>query len=168
MADIVWHLHRDDFHPEKNTVRGKLNGRGGEGREVIALETVENLARRIRAGHDYRCHADYYHAGGYPTFEIEWPWDEDGDGHPDRDRLLFHAANAVRNRGGELSLLGCVAPGTTRVDSVWETFYPGEPLHELARGLPGVAASRQAFERFMSHNDGVESFVLRVTEEGAP
>lgn len=164
MPDIVWHLHRDDFHPEKNTVRGVLNGRGREDQEVIVLQTVENLKRRIPAGEDYRCAADYYHGGGYPTWEIIWPWDEDDDGDPDRDRLLFHAANAVRNRGGELSLLGCIAPGLTRVDDVWETFYPGEQLHERARGLPGVASSRDAFERFAAHNRDVQAFVLRVTE----
>lgn len=165
MADIVWHLHRDDFHPEKNTVRGKLTGRGREDAEVIVLETVENLARRIPAG-DYQCLEDYYHGGDYPTWEIQWPWDEDGDGEPDRDRLLFHAANAVRNEHGKVILLGCVAPGLTRVDSVWETF--GKTPHPLAAHLPGVASSRNAFDRFSEHNRGVQSFVLRVTEEPQP
>lgn len=164
MADIIWQLHRDDFSPDTNTVRGILNGRGREGQEIITLQTVENLARRIPAGHDYQCQADYWHGGDMPTWEIIWPWDDDHDGRPDRDRLLFHPANAVRNRGGELSLLGCVAPGLTRVDDVWETFYPGEPIHDLAKGLPGVASSRKAFEQFAEHNRDVESFVLRVTE----
>lgn len=168
MSDIVWQLHRDDFHPATNTVRGILNGRGREGQEIITLETVENLARRIPALQDYQCVMDHYHRGDYPAYEIIWPWDEDGDGRPDRDRLLIHAANAVRNRGGELSLLGCVAPGLQRVDSVWETFYPGEPLHDLAKGLPGVASSKPALRTFMEHNRGVESFVLRVTEVPQP
>jgi len=122
------------------------------------------LSRRIPAGHAYECVADYWHGGDMPTWEIIWPWDADGDGRPDRDRLLFHPANAVRNRGGELTLLGCVAPGLARVDNVWETFYPGEPVHELARGLPGVSSSRDAFQRFSTNNAGIERFTLKVTE----
>lgn len=164
MSEIVWQLHRDDFLPEKNTVRGVLNGRGAEGSDIITLHTVENLARRLPANHAYECVADYWYGGQMDTWEIIWPWDEDGDGRPDRDRLLFHPANAVRNRGGELSLLGCVAPGLERVDEVWETFYPGEPIHELAKGLPGVASSRDAFRRFAKNNQGVTNFVLKVTE----
>lgn len=163
MADIVWHLHRDDVQEQANTVRGKLTGRGRDGMEVIVLETVENWARRIAPG-DYQCVADYWHGGQMETWEIIWPHDEDGDGQPDRDRLLFHPANAVRNRGGELSLLGCIAPGLTRVDDVWETFYPGEDVHQLARQLPGVGSSRDAFRQFARHNEDVESFVLRITE----
>lgn len=164
MSEIVWQLHRDDFRPEKNTVRGLLNGRGAEGSEIITLQTVENLARRIPANHTYECRADYWHGGKMATWEIIWPWDEDGDGRPDRDRLLFHPANAVRNRGGELSLLGCIAPGLDRVDDVWETFYPGEPVHDLAVGLPGVSSSRRAFGMFAANNKGVERFTLAVTE----
>jgi len=167
MSDIVWHLHRDHFDLGANTVRGVLTGRGREGQPHITLHTVENMARRIPP-HEYQCVADFYHGGGYATWEIIWPWDEDQDGRPDRDRLLFHAANAVRNRGGELSLLGCVAPGMTRVENVWETFYPGEPLHDMAKLLPGVGASKKAFNLFAKHNLDVESFVLRVTEVPAP
>lgn len=165
---IVWQLHRDDFDFATNTVRGILNGRGRSDAEIIVLQTVENLSRRIPSGHDYTCRRDFYHGGQYEAFEIEWPWDEDGDGRPDRDRLLIHAANAVRNRGGELSLLGCVAPGLARVDRVWETFYPGEPLHDLAKGLPGVSSSRTALKNFMQNNRGLDEFLLRVTEVSPP
>lgn len=168
MSEIVWQLHRDDFNPEKNTVRGVLNGRGRDGQEIIVLQTVENLRRRIPAGHAYQCVADYWYGGESPTWEIIWPWDEDGDGQPDRDRLLFHWANAVRNKVGKLILLGCVAPGLERVDDVWETFYPDEIPPPLARGLPGVASSKAAFQRFARHNEGVESFVLKVTEVPPP
>lgn len=163
MSEIVWQLHRDDPHPDKNTVRGVLNGRGVGGDQIV-LQTVENLSRRIPAGHTYECVADYWHGGQMDTWEIIWPWDEDGDGQPDRDRLLFHPANAVRNRGGELTLLGCVAPGLGRVDDCWETFYPGSQCHALAVGLPGVASSRDAFRQFARANDGVERFSLVVTE----
>lgn len=164
MAEVVWQLHRDELSQETNTARGVLNGRGAPGQEIITLQTVENLARRIPAGHAYRCVRDYWYGGKVPTFEIIWPWDDDHDGRPDRDRLLFHWANAVRNRGGELILLGCVAPGLERVQPVWETFFPGEDLPELAQGLPGVASSRDAFQTFMEHNDGLEEFTLKVTE----
>ena len=162
MNPILWHLVRDDFHELKNTVRGFVTW-VGEGNEGLVLQTVENLTRRIPPG-VYDCVRDYYHGGGYPAFEIIWPHDEDGDGEPDRDRLLVHAANAVRNRGGELSLLGCIAPGLSRVDDTWETFYPDdvEKLPARARNLPGVTSSKTALERFMAPNP--DRFRLRVTE----
>jgi len=156
----LWHLHRDDPHPEKNTVRGFLTFLG-DGPPVV-LQTVENLQRRIVTG-TYQCVRDFWHGGQLETFEIIWPWDEDGDGQPDRDRLLCHPANAVRNRGGELILLGCVAPGLERVDDVWETF-PGQDPHELARKLPGVSSSRTAFKRFMEATGELDSFELEITE----
>lgn len=143
-------------------MRGKLEGGGG-----LVLETVENLTARIPPG-DYRCTADYWFGGEMGTWEIQWPHDEDGDGVPDRDRLLFHPANAVRNRGGELCLRGCIAPGMERVDATWEAFYIGASLHPLARDLPGVGSSRIAFSRFAERLDGVDEFTLRVTEEPWP
>ena len=160
---MLWHLHRDDFHEDKNTVRGFLTHLGAD--DGVVLQTVENLARRIPPG-DYECVRDFYHRGDYATWEIIWPWDEDGDGQPDRDRLLFHAANAVRNRGGELSLLGCIAPGLKRVDDFWETSDPQKPIHDLARNLPGVASSRVAFSNFEATTDpNTKTFTLRITED---
>jgi len=164
---VVWQLHRDDFDAEANTVRGVLNGKGNPGNEILTLPTVENLGRRIPAGRSYLCKLDWWYRGELPdvrTYEIIWPDDLDGDGLPDRDRLLFHWANAVRGRDGKLDLLGCVAPGLELVDDVWETFFPEADLPALARRLPGIADSRRAFGRFMSANDGLSEFVLKVTE----
>ena len=145
MVNPLWHLVRDDFHPDTNTVRGFMT-HGGDA--VCVLQTVENYARRIPAG-DYECVRDYWYRGDMETWEIIYP-DEDGDGVPDRDRLLFHPANAVRNEGGELILLGCIAPGRERV-TMW--------------GQPGVSASRDAFSEFeLVTGLWTERFWLRVTE----
>jgi len=155
----LWHLHRDDFHVDKNTVRGFMTYLGDA---QLVVQTVENLGRRIAAG-DYECVRDYWHGGSMPTWEIIWPHDEDGDGMPDRDRLLFHPANTVRNVGGELTLLGCIAPGTARVDNFWEA--GGKSPHPLAAMLPGVSASRAAFANFeATTGKDTERFVLRITE----
>lgn len=160
MADHLWHLHRDDFHPDKNTVRGFLTHMVED--SGVVLQTVENLERRIPPG-DYECVKDYWHGGHMDTWEIIWLFDEDGDGQPDRDRLLFHPANAVRNVGGELLLLGCIAPGLKRVDNFWET--GGKNPHPLAAHLPGVSSSRPAFANFESATKpSTKRFTLRVTE----
>ena len=146
MVTPLWRLHRDDFHDKANAVRGFLTYLG---EEVCVLQTIENLARRIPPG-DYECVRDYWYRGSMETWEIIWPHDEDGDGQPDRDRLLFHPANAVRNEGGELILLGCVAPGMERVE-IW--------------GQPGVASSRVAFARLEEvTGTDTERFTMRVTE----
>lgn len=143
----LWHLVRDDFHPDHNTVRGFMTFMGGG--DAVVLQTVENFARRIPPG-DYECTRDYWYGGKMATWEIQWPDDLDGDGVPDRDRLLFHPANAVRNQGGELALLGCIAPGTDRVE-IW--------------GQPGVSSSRVAFANFEAvTKPTTERFTLRVTE----
>ena len=161
MSEPLWHLVRDDLHEARNTVRGFLTYKGDE---TVVLQTVENWARRIPPG-DYECVRDFWYGGDVATWEIIWPHDLDGDGQPDRDRLLFHWANAVRNRGGELILLGCVAPGLGRVEDMWETAYPGTELPPAARNLPGVSSSRKAFAEFERVTDpGTERFVLRVTE----
>lgn len=174
---VVWHLHRprEEFYPNRNTVRGTITGTGRPGNPVLTQVTVENLARRIRAGVTYRCLVDtWYRTEGthddVPTFEIQWPYDEDGDGIPDRDRLLFHWANAVRNRKGKLILLGCVATGEEYVEDMWETAYPGEVdlLPPSARNLPGVSSSRDSFRKFMVHNAGLREFMLKVTEDAPP
>lgn len=156
---VVWQVHRDDWHHDKDTVRGKLNGAGRPGNEVQVFETVERIGTLIPPG-EYLCKFDYWHGGKMPAYEIIWPWDEDGDGQPDRDRLLIHPANAIRNKGGEYILLGCIAPGMGRA-----TFW-GPDAPPLAQGLPGVTSSRDAMKKFMAANDGLGEFILKITEEG--
>lgn len=157
MSDVVWHVHRNDWHPTKDTVRGTIVGTG-TGSEVKSFHTVERISTLIPAG-DYECHYDYWHRGDRPAYEIIWPWDEDGDGQPDRDRLLFHPANAIRNKGGEYILMGCIAMGQG-VGTFW-----GPDAPAIARDLPGVTSSVAAFTEFMAANDEVPTFTLRITEQ---
>lgn len=101
---VVWHLHRDTFHP--HGVWGKLTGGGG-----LVFDTIENPDTLIEPG-EYNCVRDYFYRGDYPTFEII----VEG-----RDRLLFHAANYA------YQLEGCIAPGLSRgwkndnTPAVWQS-----------------------------------------------
>jgi len=122
----VWHLHRDTFEP--HGVWGQLEGGGG-----IVLHTIENPDTLIEPG-EYRCVRDWYHKGGYDTFEII----VEG-----RDRLLFHAANYASE------LEGCIAPGMERG-------YASEHV-------PAVWRSRVAFTKYMAANDGFDEHVLIIT-----
>ena len=168
---MLWKLHRDELHPKVDTARGKLVGRSALTGHELVLHTVEALAARIPAGHTYLCTLDTWHRDegledDVPTFEVQWPWDDDGDGLPDRDRILLHWANAVRNRKGRVLLRGCIAPGISRVDNMWEvaTGLPSAELPLLARSLPGVTDSRKAFWLFMQAVAGLREFKLEVTE----
>ena len=155
---VWWHVHRNDWHPKKDTVRGMIEGTGTQG-SPKTFQTVERISTLIPAG-EYLCKYDYWHGGKMPAYEIIWPHDEDGDGHPDRDRLLIHPANAIRNKGGEFILLGCIALGMGRAE-FW-----GPDAPPLARDLPGVTSSRIAVASFMKANDGLKEFMLKITEEG--
>ena len=124
----VWHLHRDSFDP--NGVWGKLTGGGG-----IVLHTIENPDTLIVPG-EYNCVRDYYHRGGYETFEII----VEG-----RDRLLFHAANYASD------LEGCIAPGMER------GYTDGD--------VPAVWRSRVAFNKYFDANEGFDEHTLIITEE---
>lgn len=157
---VVWHLHRDDLHMDRDTVRGVLTGSGHSGPPVV-FQTVERFSTRIPANQTYKCRLDFFHTGGYPAYEVIWPWDLDNDGRPDRSRLLIHAANAVVNVHAESILRGCIAPGLERRDFFWD----GDPeCHELAKGYPGVTASRTALAQFMGRNAQHTNFDLVVTE----
>ncbi len=159
---VVWHVHRDDFRADKDTVRGVITGVGAhtDDAKVQTFQTLERISTIIPAG-EYLCTLDYWHGGDMPAYEIQWPWDEDGDGRPDRDRLLIHPANAIRNKGGEYILLGCIALGSGRAENFWDHT---DGVHPLAKGLPGITASREAVRRFMDANRGVEQFTLVITE----
>jgi hypothetical protein len=84
----------------------------------------------------YRCHRDYYHKGGYETFEIEV------EGH---DRVLFHKGNF-----GNQSL-ACVI--------VAESF-------AVIAGQVAVADSAHGFEEFMRLTAGLQSFDVLVSGRG--
>lgn len=160
---VWWHIHRDDFIPEDDTVRGRITGTGKANR-VQTFETLERISTLIPPG-EFLCTLDYWHNGKMPAYEIQWPWDKDGDGRPDRDRLLIHPANAIRNKGGEYLLLGCVALGERRLDNFWEAAKkPEEKIHPLAQGLPGITSSRKSIKAFMLANEGLKEFMLKITE----
>lgn len=100
---------------------------------AVAVErTFDNLRTVLQDG-VYKCHRDYYHKGGYPTFEIEV------EGH---DRVLLHKGNL------ETHSLGCVI--------VAESF--GQ-----INGLTAVLDSRGGFEEFMRLTVGLNEFQLRVS-----
>jgi len=84
----------------------------------------------------YRCHRDFYHKGGYATFEIEVT------GH---DRVLFHKGNF-----GSQSL-ACVI--------VAESF-------AVLDGKIAVADSAHGFAEFMKLTADVEVFDMLVTGRG--
>lgn len=159
---VVWGLHRDEFTPAKDTVRGVLSGMGS-GPHLKVFQTVERLSTLIPDG-EYLCRLDWWYRGDKPdvrTYEIIWPHDEDGDGQPDRDRLLFHYANAVRNRHGRWILRGCVAPGLVRAQ-FW-----GNATTPEAENLPGVGGSGRAHKAFMIANSGLREFMLKVTSNAS-
>lgn len=158
-----WHVHRDDWHHDRDTVRGVINGTGRTA-GIKVFQTVERIQTLIPPG-DYLCKLDYWYTGKMPAYEIIWPWDEDGDGQPDRDRLLIHPANAIRNIGGEYILRGCLALGEKRLDDFWENArQEGQTVHPLAANLPGVTSSRTSVRRFMEANTGLGEFMLKITE----
>lgn len=79
------------------------------------------------------CKRSMYHAGGYPTYEIEV------EGH---DRVLFHKGNT------EVDSLACVI--------VAESF-------GLLSGKTAVMDSKGGFNEFMALAEGRERFTMLVT-----
>lgn len=84
----------------------------------------------------YRCHRDYYHKGGYATFEIEV------HGH---DRVLFHKGNF----GSQSAACVIVAESFDRLN-----------------GKVAVSDSKGGFSEFMKLTDGLEEFSLLVSGRG--
>jgi hypothetical protein len=100
---------------------------------ALTLErTYANGFVKIPPG-TYQCVKDYYHKGGYPTFEIKVP------GH---SRILFHKANI------EDDLDGCIAIG--------------EQFGEL-RGKPGILQSGIGFSEFWNKVKDLESFTITIS-----
>jgi len=99
---------------------------------VSVERTFPNLQTVIGAG-TYRCHRDFYHHGGYETFEVLVP------GH---DRVLFHKGNK------EVDSMACVciAESFARMD-----------------GVTAIADSKHGFDEFMQLASGLDEFELKVT-----
>lgn len=99
---------------------------------AVSVERTFEFKRTLLANGIYRCVRDFYHKGGYETFEIHV------DGH---DRVLFHKGNT------EDDSEGCVI--------VAESF--GE-LH----GKTAVLDSKGGFAEFMALTDGLSDFLVWV------
>lgn len=82
---------------------------------------------------EFTCKKDFYHKGGYPTFEIEV------QGHT---RVLFHIGN--HEKDSQLCVLTAEA-------------------FEVINGVPGVAQSGKGFKEFWDKYKDVDEFLLIVT-----
>lgn len=102
---------------------------------------------RIPAG-TYVCKRDYFHRGGYPTFEIT--------GVPNRERILFHIGNTEENTEG--CILVGEDTGLLRVRD--------EDNSVLGYKL-AVLQSRNAFRRFMQVLEHDDTFLLEIRDEVA-
>lgn len=99
---------------------------------VTCERTFDNGRPVIGAG-KYRCKRDFYHRGGYPTYEIFVP------GH---SLVKFHRGNL------ETDSKACVL--------VAESFARFD-------GQPGVASSKDGFAEFMQLAEGLDEFELVVS-----
>jgi hypothetical protein len=82
---------------------------------------------------DFECTRDFYHHGGYATYEIQV------DGH---DRVLFHKGNYGKDS------LACVV--------VAESF-------AMLDGKVAIADSKHGFEELMEKANGAPQFTMRVS-----
>lgn len=100
---------------------------------AVTLErTFENLRTVIAAG-QYWCERDFYHKGGYETFQILVP------GH---DRVLFHKLNV------ETESEACIGLA--------------ESFGQLD-GRTAILDAKHGFEEFMALTAGLNRFLLDVT-----
>ena len=99
---------------------------------VSVERTFENL-RTVLANGTYLCHRDFYHKGGYETFEIEVK------GH---DRVLFHRGNL------ETESEACVI--------VAESF-------GVLKGKTAVLDAKTGFTELMQLTIGLKEFYMRVS-----
>jgi hypothetical protein len=97
---------------------------------AVSVERTFENGRIVIGNGIYRCTRDFYHKGGYETFEIQV------DGH---DRVLFHKGNT------EADSTACVI--------VANSF--GE-LHDKT----AVMDSKTGFEKFMKLTAGLENFLV--------
>jgi hypothetical protein len=112
---------------------------------VSVERTFENLRTVINGG-SLKCRRDFYHKGGYETFEIQVK---------DHDRVLFHKG-AIEDHS-----LGCVILG--------ESFGGLNKLTKTYSGQAGaddqtaILGSSAAFEEFMRLTSGLNEFDMLVT-----
>lgn len=100
---------------------------------AVSVERTFDDGRPVIQNGEYECLRDFYHKGGYPTFEIQV------EGH---DRVLFHKGNK------ETDSAGCVLVA--------------ESFGVLDSGLI-VLDSKHGFDEFMGLAAGLASFKMQVT-----
>ena len=100
---------------------------------AVAVERTFEGGRTVIGNGVFTCKRDFYHKGGYPTFEIEV------QGH---DRVLFHKGNK------ETDSTACVI--------VAESF-------SVLDGVTAVGDSKGGFGEFMTLTAGVDEFEMEVT-----
>jgi len=100
---------------------------------AVSVERTFDDGQPVIGSGMYRCVRDFYHKGGYETFEISIP------GH---DRVLFHKGNV------ETESRGCVL--------IAEKF-------SALRGALAVLESKEGFEEFMQLTKGLDEFMMEVT-----
>lgn len=101
---------------------------------AVSLERTFDDGHPVIGNGQWRCKRDFYHKGGYETFEIIVP------GH---DRVLFHKGNK------EEDSMACVLTG--------------EQFIVLPTGRAGIGASGDAFKEMMTLTAGIDEFWLVVT-----
>lgn len=105
-----------------------------DGRPVaVSVERTFDDGEPVIGNGVFTCKRDFYHRGGYETFEIII------EGH---DRVLFHKGNR------ETDSLACVI--------VAESF-------STLGGETSVADSKRGFEEFMTLTAGLSEFLMEVT-----
>lgn len=100
---------------------------------AVSVERTFEDRRPVIENGTYQCVRDFYHKGGYETFEITV------DGH---DRILFHKGNV------EAQSMGCVL--------VAKSF-------GALDGATAVLDSKGGFNELMHLARGVEQFTMEVT-----
>lgn len=100
---------------------------------AVSVERTFDDEKPVIGNGKFLCKRDFYHKGGYPTYEIQI------DGH---DRVLFHKGNVETNSEACI----CVA----------------EKFGALS-GVPAVLESKEGFDEFMFLASGLDSFGMEVT-----
>jgi len=111
---------------------------------VSVERTFENLRTVIGNG-EYECRRDFYHKGGYETFQIIVP------GH---DRVLFHKG-AIEDHSLACVVLGESFGGLNLATKA----YGGQAAGEDQTAIIG---SSVAFEEFMKLTAGLQEFKMLV------
>lgn len=100
---------------------------------AVSVERTFDDGKPVITNGKFLCKRDFYHKGGYATYEIIID---------DHDRVLFHKGNA------ETDSSGCII--------VAEKF-------GALNAAPAVLESKEGFTEFMFLANGIDSFGMEVT-----